>query len=79
MLRAWQTAEIFARVLLDGKPRDHIVSYDALAERSLGCMANLTTQEIEDMTRNDPRFDAAPLGWKSLTVTTNCLSRVQNL
>ena len=61
MLRAWQTAEIYASACA----AETIESFDALAERGLGCAANLSVTQIEDILREDPRFDAPPPNWKA--------------
>jgi len=61
MLRAWQTAEAFADVV----PGASLESFDELAERGLGCAANLTVDQIEEILRQDPRHDAPPPGWKA--------------
>lgn len=61
MLRSWQTAEIFARECAV----EIIESFDALAERGLGCAANLTVAQIEDILREDPRYDVPPFNWKA--------------
>ncbi len=61
MLRAWQTAKICAG-LLDGSP---VEAFDALAERGLGCAANLTVARIEEILREDPRHAAPPPNWKA--------------
>jgi len=66
MLRAWQTAMIFAEVLYEhAMPTKLIDSYDALAERGLGSVANLTIQQIEKITVEDPRYEEPPQDWKS--------------
>lgn len=62
LLRAWQTAEII-RQNLDGIAR--ISSFDALAERSVGAVANLDVHYIEEILEVDPRFEAPPQNWKS--------------
>lgn len=66
MLRSWQTAEIF-RVILEASLDLSLStqSYDALAERSVGSVANLTVKEIEDIVNNDPRYPRLKEGWKS--------------
>ncbi len=61
MLRAWQTASRIAEQL--GKA--DIRCYDALAERGVGCAANLTVQQIEQALADDPRYPAPPAGWKA--------------
>lgn len=66
LLRGWQTAEI----ILDGL-RDRfafspqLCAFDALAERSVGSAANLSTAQIEAVIREDPRYPALPEDWKS--------------
>lgn len=66
LLRAWQTATIYKEELadlFDGQPE--VRSYPSLCERSVGAVANLTTDEIERILMLDPRFEEAPEGWKS--------------
>lgn len=66
MLRSWQTAEIYQVILeaaLDISLSNQ--SYDALAERSVGAVANLTVKQIETIVNNDPRYSRLPDGWKS--------------
>jgi 2,3-bisphosphoglycerate-dependent phosphoglycerate mutase len=66
MLRAWQTAVIFAdrlTGLVSSTPQ--VESYDALAERGVGCLANLTIAQIEAVLQQDPRVDDPPDGWKA--------------
>lgn len=66
MLRSWQTAMIFAEVLYEHQmPTKLIDSYDALAERGLGSVANLTIQQIEKIIVEDPRYEEPPQDWKS--------------
>lgn len=65
-LRAWQTADLYARTLAqlaDAPPR--LTSAQALCERSLGAVANLSVSEIERIVALDPRFQSLPPGWKS--------------
>jgi 2,3-bisphosphoglycerate-dependent phosphoglycerate mutase len=66
LLRAYQTAEYISEYLGGqvGEPLT-IDSFDALAERGVGSVANLTINQIEEIIHNDPRFDALPEGWKS--------------
>lgn len=66
MLRAWQTARIIAAEL-DGREASGITltSFDELAERCVGSAANLTRQQIEEVVRQDPRFNDLPTDWKS--------------
>jgi 2,3-bisphosphoglycerate-dependent phosphoglycerate mutase len=61
MLRAWQTAQIVARIC----GAKTVTGFDALAERGLGCAANLTLKQIENILRDDPRYPAPPPGWKA--------------
>jgi 2,3-bisphosphoglycerate-dependent phosphoglycerate mutase len=66
MLRAWQTAQILAQDLADlSSEALSIESFDALAERGLGCAANLSIGQIEQILRQDPRYPEAPEGWKA--------------
>lgn len=66
MLRAWQTADIIAARLKQLLGQDFsIAEYSELAERSVGAMANLTVDEIENIMALDPRYAAPPSGWKS--------------
>lgn len=65
-LRAWQTASVIVeRLRALGHEITEIRETGALAERGLGSAANLTVAEIEEILRDDPRFDAPPEGWKS--------------
>ena len=61
MLRAWQTAQVVSEVC----GATTLESFDALAERGLGCAANLTIAQIEDILGDDPRHAAPPPNWKS--------------
>ncbi|MBM6549813.1 histidine phosphatase family protein [Marinomonas ostreistagni] len=66
LLRAWQTADIYAQELADyfaETPR--IRTYSDLCERSVGAVANLPLAEIERLLALDPRFEVPPAGWKS--------------
>jgi 2,3-bisphosphoglycerate-dependent phosphoglycerate mutase len=62
-LRAYQTARgIIAGLNLPGLlTREH----EALAERSVGALANLNLQQIEAIVEADPRHSPLPLGWKA--------------
>ena len=67
-LRAWQTAEIICHNLsqrLSFKQPLKIESFDALAERSVGSVANLTNEQIREIVENDPRYPNLPTDWKS--------------
>ena len=66
MLRAWQTATIFADRFADlASSAPSVESYDALAERGVGCLANLTSAQIEAVLQQDPRFSDPPADWKA--------------
>lgn len=66
MLRAWQTAMIFVETLYQHQmPTTLIDSHDALAERSVGAVANLSVKQIEKLIVQDPRYEEPPLNWKS--------------
>ncbi|HAJ92839.1 MAG TPA: hypothetical protein DCO71_09560 [Gammaproteobacteria bacterium] len=66
LLRAWQTAVIFADGLAGLTPSmPQIVSYDELAERCVGSVANLTIAQIEAVLRQDPRVSDSPADWKA--------------
>jgi len=64
--RAWQTASLLVDALNTKEPESYRVEgFDELAERSLGCAANLTVMQIEQILASDPRFPVPPTGWKS--------------
>jgi 2,3-bisphosphoglycerate-dependent phosphoglycerate mutase len=66
LLRAWQTAQLFSEVLQDVATETmRIQCFDALTERSVGSAANLTINQIEQIIKDDPRFDALKPNWKS--------------
>ena len=66
LLRAWQTATLMAARLAElSSFTPRIESYDALAERDVGCLANLSITQIEDVLRQDPRFPDPPADWKA--------------
>jgi len=66
LLRAWQTAVIFASGLADlAASTPQIESYDELAERGVGCLANLTIAQIEAVLHQDPRVSDPPADWKA--------------
>ena len=77
LLRAWQTAmgiNSELKSLFVAHPEagiDHadcdvqVESFDALAERSVGSLANLTIPQIEAIIEADPRYPALPQDWKS--------------
>lgn len=60
LLRAWQTAAVFAEAL-----ELEMHATDALCERSVGALANLSIDEIETVLAVDPRHQAPPENWKS--------------
>ncbi len=66
-LRAWQTAQGAVEVLAGAGHEARVCESASLAERSLGSAANLTVDEVEEVLRLDPRFEAPPVGWKSLS------------
>jgi len=61
MLRAWQTAQIFAEIC----GTKSVANFDSLAERGLGCAANLTLSQIESILHDDPRYPPPPRNWKA--------------
>ena len=61
MLRAWQTAQVCAQVC----GAKSVTSFDSLAERGLGCAANLTLAQIENILHDDPRHPPPPQNWKA--------------
>ena len=65
-LRAWQTASIFLEELQDYFAKSPtLIQNDALCERSVGALANLTAEQIEQTLATDPRVGPLPKGWKS--------------
>ncbi len=62
LLRSWETASIIAGYLEGGH---EVSTFSELAERSVGSVANLTIQQIEDIVNLDPRCNVLPEGWKS--------------
>lgn len=67
MRRAWETANIAARVLEERSGQKFsVVEFEQLAERSLGAVANLSEAEIERIVADDPRFAPLPQGWKRI-------------
>jgi 2,3-bisphosphoglycerate-dependent phosphoglycerate mutase len=66
LLRAWETAGLLAGELSARTGREfRVETFPALSERGLGDAANLTMDQIEDILREDPRFEPPPAGWKS--------------
>jgi broad specificity phosphatase PhoE len=65
MLRAWETAGIVGAALSKATGHEfRVAQFDELAERGLGCAANLTTGQIESIIAADPRFESLPPDWK---------------
>lgn len=65
-LRAWETASIIGEGLASiGETTPLIEEIEDLTERSLGAMANLTIDQIEDIMDKDPRYHVPAEGWKS--------------
>ncbi|MBG6210317.1 2,3-bisphosphoglycerate-dependent phosphoglycerate mutase [Labrenzia sp. EL_126] len=65
-LRAWQTATLLSHSLSDATGVDlRITEDEALAERSVGALANLTIPEIERTLQEDPRYPIPPENWKA--------------
>lgn len=66
MLRGWRTAQIIAERLggLSGLSL-RVEGFDQLAERGVGCAANLTISQIEEILHQDPRFPDPPADWKA--------------
>lgn len=65
-LRAWHTAQLLGEQW-QGLLSEAVTlnSYDALTERSVGSVANLTTKQIEEVVKADPRYENLPENWKS--------------
>lgn len=65
-LRAWQTANLLGQSLSVAAGLDfHLTENEALAERSVGALANLSIPEIEQVLHEDPRYTVPPDNWKS--------------
>ncbi len=66
LLRAWQTADLITQQLQeDATAAGALVQTTQLTERCVGSLANLTLAEIEQIVRDDPRYENLPDGWKS--------------
>lgn len=66
LLRAWQTAQLMLEPLRGLFPEaPGIESFDALAERCVGSLANLSIAQIEAIVQDDPRYPPLPPNWKS--------------
>lgn len=65
-LRAYETAKILVTEIKKHFSKHlKIRQTDALTERRLGPMANLTVDEIETVLNKDDRYENPPKGWKS--------------
>jgi 2,3-bisphosphoglycerate-dependent phosphoglycerate mutase len=63
--RAWETATLMARALTQQTGQQFSCQeFDALAERSVGAVANLSVEAIEAILCEDPRYALPPSGWK---------------
>ena len=66
LLRSWQTADIIASGLSESSPGTlRIEEFDALAERGVGIVGNLSIAQIEEVLARDPRYTVPPAGWKA--------------
>ncbi|MCW8931717.1 MAG: phosphoglycerate mutase family protein [Gammaproteobacteria bacterium] len=66
LLRAWQTAVIIKKEIESKKISTfYVESHNELCERSVGSVANLTTDQIEKLLAVDPRFERPKKNWKS--------------
>jgi len=66
MQRAWQTARIIADSLrVEAGDTLRLEEFDALAERGVGCAANLSIEQIESLLQRDSRYEQPPPGWKA--------------
>ncbi|WP_111979216.1 histidine phosphatase family protein [Algibacillus agarilyticus] len=64
-LAAWQTADAIAEILSLNHGHEYKTdAFDALSNASLGALANLSFDDIEDVVRHDPRFPALPDDWR---------------
>lgn len=66
LLRAWQTAALLKEGLETHlTTKLAIESFNELAERSVGALANLSKQQIEEVVQQDPRLSPLPSDWKT--------------
>jgi len=66
LLRAWQTAQCIMEGLAPCVEEPLAVEcFDALAERGVGSVANLTIGQIVDIVARDPRYPELPADWKA--------------
>ncbi len=64
LLRAYQTADEIRQALPSFKPQHR--DFDALTERCVGAScANLTSKQIQELVKQDPRHQPLPEHWKS--------------
>jgi 2,3-bisphosphoglycerate-dependent phosphoglycerate mutase len=64
--RAWETAHGIAKGIQERTgTRLEVREHEALAERGVGALANLTLTQIEALVADDPRFEPLPPNWKS--------------
>ena len=65
LLRAWETATVLARGFQAHCIRPfRVAEFDALAERSVGSVANLTVEQIAAVVHQDPRCEPLPVDWQ---------------
>lgn len=65
LLRAWQTANTIHQAI-EGLKR--VTMFEALCERCVGSVANLTVEQIETILEDDPRYEPPPENWKSNSI-----------
>ncbi len=64
--RAWETAQRIAEGVQEHTGTRLVVrEHEALAERGVGALANLTLTQIDALVADDPRFEPLPSNWKS--------------
>lgn len=63
LLRAWQTASVIAENM--DELQASVMQHEDLAERCVGSVANLSTQQIAEILHQDPRYPDVPDNWKS--------------
>lgn len=61
LLRAWQTADLIKE---QWSQPAQVTSDSRLNERSVGALANLPLEQIEQVLRDDPRVHTPPTNWK---------------
>ena len=65
LLRAWQTACLMRDQLGQLGHSHNVRQFDALCERSVGALANLTAEQIASVLARDPRYQPLPADWKA--------------